>query len=147
MPTDHHVPWDEFRVAFCGHHMSADTACHKLSEFLDLHQGNHSIYKHTQEFNNLAQYGGHHIDTGERKAELYRKGLTIQLQDHLILSPNLSYNDLASAATDHEGTIRACEAAEEKKRKRTMPGSSGGSSSSAPLKYRMVYTPHVGQLR
>jgi hypothetical protein len=62
----------------------------------------------------------------------------------MILSPNLSYDDLASATIDQEGTIRACEAAEEKKRKRTMLGSSGGSSSGAPLKYRMVYTPHVG---
>jgi hypothetical protein len=57
-------------------------------------------HEYTQEFNNLAQYSGHHIDTDEKKAELYRKGLTIQLQDRLILSPNLSYNNLASAATD-----------------------------------------------
>jgi hypothetical protein len=70
----------------------------------------------------LAQYGGHHIDSDEKKAELYRKGLTIQLQDHLILSPNLAYNELASATTYQEGTMRAYEAAEEKKRKRTMPG-------------------------
>jgi hypothetical protein len=51
----------------------------KLSEFLDLRQGNHSVYKYTQEFNNLAQYGGHHIDTDEKKADLYRMGPTIQL--------------------------------------------------------------------
>jgi hypothetical protein len=95
----------------------------------------------------LAQYGGHHINTDERKVELYRKGLTIQLQDRLILSPNLSYNDLASEATDQEGTMRAYEAVEEKKSKRTMPGSSGGSSSSAPPKYRMVYTPPAEHLR
>jgi hypothetical protein len=79
--------------------------------------------------------------------ELFRKGLTIQLQHRLILSPNLSYNELASATIDQEGTMKDCEAAEEKKRKRTMPGSSEGSSSGAPPKYRMVYTPPVGQLR
>jgi hypothetical protein len=79
-------------------------------------------------------------------AELFCKGLTIQLQHRLILSPNLSYNELVSATIDHEGTMKACEAAEEKKRKRTMPGSSKGSSSGAPPKYRMVYTPPVGQL-
>jgi hypothetical protein len=43
--------------------------------------------------------------------------------------------------------MKACEATEEKKRKRTMPGPSGGSSSGAPLKYRMIYTPPVGQQR
>jgi hypothetical protein len=36
LPTDHHVSWDEFRVAFRGHHLSAGTMRRKLSEFLDL---------------------------------------------------------------------------------------------------------------
>jgi hypothetical protein len=44
------------------------------------------MYEYTQEFNNLAQYCGHHIDTNAKKVELFRKGLTIQLQLHLILS-------------------------------------------------------------
>jgi hypothetical protein len=79
-----------------------------------------------------------------KKVEHFPKGLAIQLQDHLILSQNLSYNDLTSAAIDQEGTMRACEAAEEKKRKRTMLGSFRGSSSSATPKYRMVYTHPAG---
>jgi hypothetical protein len=58
------------------------------------------------------KYGGHHIDNDEKKAELYHTGLTIQLQDHLILSQNLSYNDLASVFLDQEGTMRVCDAAE-----------------------------------
>jgi hypothetical protein len=48
----------------------------------------------------LAQYGGHHIDTNEKKAKLFRMGPKIQLQDRLILSHNLSYNDLARATID-----------------------------------------------
>jgi hypothetical protein len=32
------------------------------------------MYDYTQEFNNLAQYGGHHGDTDAKKAELYPKG-------------------------------------------------------------------------
>jgi hypothetical protein len=55
-----------------------------------------------------------------KKVELFHKGLTIQLQDRLILSQNLSYNELASVAIDQEGTMKACEAAEEKKRKSTL---------------------------
>ncbi|WP_428776700.1 retrotransposon gag family protein, partial [Vibrio sp.] len=120
LPADHHVPWGEFRTAFRGHHLSAGTMRRKLAEFLDLHQGNRSVYEYFQEFNNLAQYGSHHVDTDAKKAELFRKGLTIQLQDHLVLSQNLSYNELASAAIDQEGTMKACEAAEEKKRKRAV---------------------------
>jgi hypothetical protein len=41
--------------------------------------------------------------------------------------------------------MKSYEAAEEKKRKRAVSGPSGGSSSGAPLKYRMIYTPPVGQ--
>jgi hypothetical protein len=62
------VAWDEFRIAFRGHHLSAGTVRRKLIEFLELHQENHSVYEYTQEFNNLAQYGGHHVDTDAKKA-------------------------------------------------------------------------------
>jgi hypothetical protein len=147
LPADPHVPWDEFCTAFHGHHLSAGTTRHNLAEFLDLHQENRSVYEYIQEFNNLAQYGSHHVDTDVKKDEFFRKGLTIQLQDRLILSQNLLYNELGSAAIDQEGTMKACEAAEEKKRKRAVSGPSGGSSCGAPPKYRMVYTPPAGQPR
>jgi hypothetical protein len=106
------VPWGEFCTAFHGHHLSAGTLHRKLAEFFDLHQGNRTINEYTQEFNNLAQYGGHHVDTDAKKAKLFHKGLTIQLQDRLILSQNLSYNELASVAIDQEGTMKAYEATE-----------------------------------
>jgi hypothetical protein len=46
LPADHHVPWGEFHTAFLCHHLSAGTMRHKLVEFLDLHQGNHSVYEY-----------------------------------------------------------------------------------------------------
>jgi hypothetical protein len=79
LPADHHVAWDEFCVAFYGHHLSMSTVHHKLVEFLEPRQGNHLVYEYTQEFNNLAQYGGHHVDTDAKKAKRYRKRLNIQL--------------------------------------------------------------------
>jgi hypothetical protein len=139
------VAWDEFRVAFCGHHLLASTVHRRLIKFLELRQGNRSVYGYTQEFNNLAQYGGHHVDSDGKKTELYRKGLNIQLQDHLIQNLKLSYNDLASTAIDQEGTMKACEAVEEKKKKKTVLGPTRGSSSGAPPKYCMVYMPAMGQ--
>jgi hypothetical protein len=54
LPVDHHVPWGEFHAAFRGHQLSAGTMHRKVTEFLDLHQGNHSVYEYIQEFNNLA---------------------------------------------------------------------------------------------
>jgi hypothetical protein len=104
------------------------------------------VYDYTQEFNNLSQYGGHHVDSDAKKAELYRKGLNIQLQDRLVQNLNLSCNDLASTAIDQEGTMRACAVAKEKKKKkRTMPGPIGGSSSSAPLLavIKCIYLPPI----
>jgi hypothetical protein len=73
------MAWDEFCVAFCGHHLSAGTVHRKLVEFLELREGNCSMYEYTQEFNNLAQYSGHHVEIDAKKAELYHKGLNIQL--------------------------------------------------------------------
>jgi hypothetical protein len=82
-----------------------------------------------------------------RRLSSTTRGLNIQLQDRLVQNLNLSYNDLASTTIDQEGTMRACEVAEEKKRKRTTPGPTGGSSSGVPPKNRMVYTPPAGQPR
>jgi hypothetical protein len=96
-----------------------------LKEFLDLEQGNHSVFDYTRQFNTLAQYGSCHIDMDEKKVNVYHAGLIIQLQDQLVQYPNVSYNDLASAAIDQERTMKAVVEAEEKKRKRMMPRSSG----------------------
>jgi hypothetical protein len=120
----------------------------KLKEFLDLEQGNYIVYNYAQQFDTPTQYGSYHVDTDDKKANLFRNGLTIHLHDYLIQSPNLSYNDLMSATIDQERTMKACVEAEEKKRKRIMLGSSrSGGSGDAPLKYRMMYTPPIGQLR
>jgi hypothetical protein len=79
LPEDHHVPWGEFRTAFRAHHLSVGLLCSKLKEFLDLEQGNHNVFDYTRQFNTLAQYGTYHIDMDEKKANLYRVGLTIHL--------------------------------------------------------------------
>jgi hypothetical protein len=101
-----------------------------------------------RQFNSLAQYGSYHIDTNEKKANLYREGLTIHLQERLNLSLNLSDNELVSAAIGQERLMKAIAEADEKKRKNMISRSTGsGSSSGAPLKYRMVYTSPRGQLR
>jgi hypothetical protein len=148
LPDDHHVPWGEFRTAFCVHQLSMALLRSKLEEFLDLEQANRSLFDYTRQFNTLAQYGTYHVDMDEKKANLYRVGLTIHLQEHLMHLSSLSYNELASAAIDQERMMKAVAEADEKKRKRMMPGSTGsGSSSGAPPKYRMVYTPPGGQLR
>jgi hypothetical protein len=102
---------------------------------------NHSVYDYIHQFNILAQYGSYQVDMDEKKASVFRNGLTVQLQGHLHMFPNQLYNELASVAINSEGSMKACAKAEEKKRKRIIPGSSsnGGSSGALP-KYRIVYT-------
>jgi hypothetical protein len=77
--VDQHVPWGEFRTTFRAHHLSVGLLHSKLKEFLDLEQGNHSIFDYTRQFNTLAQYGTCHVDTNEKKVNLYRAGLTIHM--------------------------------------------------------------------
>jgi hypothetical protein len=145
LPADHHVPWDEFLTSFCAHHLSTGLLHSKLKEFLNLEQGNRSVFNYMRQFNTLAQYGSYHVDTDEKKANLYREGLTVHLQECLGLSPNLSYNELASASIDQERLMKVVAEADEKKRKRMMHASSSSSGSSgAPPKFCMVYTPPGG---
>jgi hypothetical protein len=120
----------------------------KLKESLDLEQGNHSVFNYMRQFSTLAQYGSYHIHTDEKKAIMYRAGLTIHLQERLVQFTSLSYNELASVAIDQERMMKAIAEADDKKRKRMMPRStSSGSYIGAPPKYHMVYTPPRGQLR
>jgi hypothetical protein len=48
LPDDHHVPWGEFRTAFRAHHLSVGLLRSKLKEFLDIEQGNHSVFDYTR---------------------------------------------------------------------------------------------------
>jgi hypothetical protein len=84
LPADHEVPWGEFRTTFRAHHLSVGLLRTKLKEFLDLEQGNYSVFDYMRQFNTHAQYESYHIDTDEKKANLYRARLTIHLQERLI---------------------------------------------------------------
>jgi hypothetical protein len=70
---------DEFHTAFHAHHLSVGLLHSKLKEFLDLEQGKHYVLDYTRQFNTLAQYGSYHIDTDEKKVNMYHVGLTIHL--------------------------------------------------------------------
>jgi hypothetical protein len=84
LPDDHHVPWDELCTTFRAHHLSVDLLHSKLKEFLDLEEGNHNVFDYTRQFNTLARYGTYHVDTDEKKANLYHAGLAINLQECLV---------------------------------------------------------------
>jgi hypothetical protein len=69
---------------------------HNLQEFLDLQQGTDNVYEYNRKFNYLAQYGTHHVNTDEKKVELFRRGLSLLLQDRLVWFQDMSFNTLVS---------------------------------------------------
>jgi hypothetical protein len=105
------------------------------------------VYEYIEKFNYLAQYGTHHVDTIEKKAELFRKGLTLPLQGRLVRLRGVSFNALVSATIEQEGTYIALLAEEEKMRKRASSRPLEDSTGGAPPKYRLVYTPSIGKSR
>jgi hypothetical protein len=48
LPKDHQVPWNEFCIAFCAHHLPVGLLRNKLKELLDLVQGNHNVFDYTR---------------------------------------------------------------------------------------------------
>jgi hypothetical protein len=79
------VPWAEFHMAFCGHHIPVGLMAPKLQEFLHLQQGLSSVYGYSKKFNHLSQYDSYHANTDEKKMSLFRQGLSPVLREHLTL--------------------------------------------------------------
>jgi hypothetical protein len=104
------------------------------------------VKEYFKKFNYLQQYGGYHVDAN-KKAELFRNGLSLQLQDCLVLHYELSFDALVSAVIDQEGLYQAILAEEEKMRKRALSGPSEDSTEGTPPMYRLVYTPSVSKSR
>jgi hypothetical protein len=145
LQDNHQVSWNEFCKAFRKRHISAGIMCRKLREFLHLQQGTNSVNEYIRKFNYLQQYGGYHVDTDEKKAELFRNGLSLQLQDRLVLHRDLSFDALVSVVIEQEGLYQAVLAEEEKMRKRALLGRSEDSTEGATPKYHLVYTPSAGK--
>jgi hypothetical protein len=76
---NHQVSWNELCKAFHGHHLLAGIMHRNLRELLDLQQGTNNVYEYISKFNYRAQYGTHHVDTDEKKVELFRKGQSLPL--------------------------------------------------------------------
>jgi hypothetical protein len=54
-----------------------------------------------------AQYGTHHVDTNGKKAELFRRGLSLLIQDCLVRFQDMPFNTLVSVVIAQDGTYRA----------------------------------------
>jgi hypothetical protein len=53
-PTYYQVPWTEFHIVFCAHHIPASVMRKKHQEFMDVKQGGRSVHDYSKLFNHLA---------------------------------------------------------------------------------------------
>jgi hypothetical protein len=79
------------------------------------------------------------VDTDGKKMELFKKGVSAQLREHLNLFCNCNFNELVNASMEQEDAPRA--RMDDEERKRPVTSSAGGS----PPKYHLVYIPSAGQ--
>jgi hypothetical protein len=78
--VDHHVTWQEFTTIFCEYYIPAGVLNRKLSEFLNLKQGNMAVMEYVNKFNHLTQYARTHVDIDEKKRDRFYRGLSCILQ-------------------------------------------------------------------
>jgi hypothetical protein len=97
-PDGHEVTWTEFKKAFKDHHIPKGHMVRKMKELLALKQGDETVYQYAQKFNNLCQYGEHHVDTDAKKMEHFRDGLKSDLYERLNLPEPNSYDELVNKA-------------------------------------------------
>ena len=82
---DHHVTWREFTTTLCQYYIPTGLLNRKLSEFLELMQGNMTVMEYVNKFNHLAQYAGTHVDTNEKKMDHFNRVLSCILQEKLYI--------------------------------------------------------------
>ena len=121
-PMDHHVTWREFTTAFHQYYIPAGLLNRKLSEFLELKQGNMTVMEYVNKFNHLTQYAGTHMDTDEKKMDHFNRGLSCILQEKLYTGGYQTFGALMNAALAMEGL--QCDSQAEWKRMRVITGSS-----------------------
>jgi hypothetical protein len=133
-PTNQ-VQWTEFCEAFRAQHIPTCIMKSKHREFMDLQQGNQSLYAYTKMVNHQTQYVLEQIDTDDKKKYRFMNDLSTKLQECLALNADWTFLELVSNAIITDDTNHAHQ---ESKKKKALPAPAG----SAPHKYRMVCAPH-----
>ena len=105
-PVDHHVTWWEFTIASSQYYIRTGLLNRKLSEFLELKQGNMSVIEYVNKFNHLAQYVGTHVDTNEKNMDRFNRGLSCISQEKLYTGGYQTFGVLMNVAIAMEGLQR-----------------------------------------
>ena len=109
-PVEHHVTWWEFTTAFYQYYIPVGLLNRKLSEVLELKQGNMTVMEYVNKFNHLAQYVGTHVDTDKKKIDHFNCGLSCILQEKLYTGGYQTFGALINAVIAMEGLQRDSQA-------------------------------------
>ena len=72
LPTNAQVTWEQFKLAFRGHHIPLGLMRMKATEFMRLTQGTKTLTEYMHAFNNLSHYALGFVDTEEKKIESFK---------------------------------------------------------------------------
>jgi len=120
------VSWDQFKIAFRGHHIPPGLMRMKAAEFMRLTQGSKTLTEYMHAFNNLSRYAPEFVNTEEKKIESFKRGLGTKLMKTMANSRCATYNEFVSDALTQENQNNLHAAA--KGRKRVFEASASGSS-------------------
>ena len=98
LPTNARVTWEQFKLAFRGHHIPPGLMRMKVAEFIRLTQGTKTLTEYMHAFNNLSRYAPGFVDTEEKKIESFKRGLGTKLMKTIANSKCTTYNEFISDA-------------------------------------------------
>jgi hypothetical protein len=98
LPTGANFSWDQFKIAFRGHHIPPGLMRMKAVEFMKLTQGTKTLTKYMHAFNNLSRYAPEFLNTEEKKIESFKRGLSTKLMKTMANSKCATYNEFVSDA-------------------------------------------------
>jgi hypothetical protein len=100
------VTWEDFKQAFKSHHTPKGLMDRKMRELFALRQVSDMVYHYAQKFNNLCQYGGHHVDSDAKKMEIFHDGLDGKLYERLNLLEPENFHELVNKAISQEDAMK-----------------------------------------
>ena len=97
------VTWEKFKELFFENYFSESVKNRMEIKFLELKQGNMSVAEYAANFNELARFATHQIDTEARKARRFEQGLKPWVYSRVAVFQLDNFSSLLEIAIIAEG--------------------------------------------
>ena len=146
LPANAQVTWEQFKLAFRGHHIPPGLMHMKAAEFMRLTQGIKTLTEYMYAFNNLSRYAPEFVNTEAKKIESFKRGLGTKLMQTMVNSRCATYNEFVSNALTQENQNNLHVETKGPKRAAKV-GASGSSQSRAPVAAMPQFRPPAPKYR